>query len=428
MVAENNKEFLNLLEHIIDKLKTNKEIDEYLITLARKLKSDFDNQFLQRHWCASFKIPDEDIKVIYRTLQIDEEHVKELILNYLLWPEGKRIFGKSHYNIFLLLLMAYAKMGNHKMAKLSLFFILARLYNSVKSRFFPVGCNPDIFRSMFHSEKIIDPETGKNLAIDNRSIISKYQNPLELLYKYFVETLYEKYVINGWLKHNYDGYYVSQLFKQAWARLYQIFKSYAQTGLATKYYRIKELGLYQKSIESKAKDEDNEEELTINIVQSQQAELFHLIQRVVNNIVLSHNIETPPEIKDYINKKTKVRREFIENLSKHLADIELKNILEDILIILLQRLELTHLNIKDFCSNNILDYVDKKIVSSKHNILVNEYKEKLKELTNILLQKMGYNKTLDSYSHAHRIAILRTVNYILVYLIKTIICKQYESE
>ena len=421
------------LEQLLDKIlpileQPNNPIDQFLISLASKVKTDFFNQFINRHWCASFSIPNSQIKTLYQLLNTNEDEVKEAILQYLDWPEGRRMIGRTEYNIFLLLLIAYLKLKRDTMAKLMMFFILARLYNSVKSIYFPQGCNPEIFRMMFSNQKLPDPENPSvNLAIDNRSILRKYDNPLDLIIKYLISTLYEKYIEQGYKKTE-DPYYISQLFKQAWARIKQLFKSYLNTGIAVKYYRIVDLGLHKSALKSKVNDEEGETELGIATVSTEQQEIYYLITNISNYIVASFDIELPQELIDFIYNKTKVRKQFIQELVKHFHNPNLKPYIEDVLLIMFDRLRLNSTNIqKIVCSSSFINLVDKKLISSKHNPDVEEYKNKLSELAKQILQTAGFSKQFEEFSSSHRLSIIRAVNYILVYLVKLYLCKSYQT-
>ena len=81
------------------------------------------------------------------------------------------------------------------------------------------------------------------------------------------------------------------------------------------------------------------------------------------------------------------------------------------------------LNIFDentICSKKLYLIVDRKILSSKHNKDVENFKQHVKELLDKILKEV-LNKTVDDFSL--KTPLIRALTYILLYNIQNSICK-----
>jgi len=392
--------FKQIAVKLVKEVKSNNIIQQKLQQIATSVYTDAINKAINDGYCMSFKIPEKEVKQLIDLLGIDINTLKDIFEKEFGFPKNSKMYGNEYYQILILLYYVFKKAKLDKFAKLSLFLILIRLWNGRKYKYIKY-CNKSVMDYVI------------NQKLTNRNLVKKYKSPLDLIVKYFIDTIdskYGAYVLSDYKK-------LKLFFNQCFVRIDQIFNNALNTGLANLYFETHKSGEALHTAKTVIGNQD-ESELTITDIESKSSQINKISELVASNIVLTTNARYPRDLINYINKKTKLSIKLIEIISTEIHNPTYKDKLQELIVILLNRIGVYQPEV--LCSNkNLIDIIDKTIISSKHNKDVEEFKEILKEILNDILMRK-YNKTIDNYSN--KVAILRAAAYLIGYNIINTIC------
>jgi len=389
-----------LIDEVTQKIKENDLVEKHLFSIASNVYRETLNKISEQGFCAPFKVPEKEVLALYDILSLDKNKVKKAFKEAFNWPENAYMYGNPYYHILLLLLLAFRKLNKIKASKIALFLILTRLWNGIKYKYIKY-CN----------KNVMDYVLTK--MISKRHLVSKFRDPLDLIVNYFVETIYEKYVDEA-LK---DLDKLRILFNQCWGRLDQLFNSPTKTGIANLYYKAQETGEALQTSKTVIKKED-EENITIAHIENKSTKLLELIENIIANIIMNTNPKYTDDFINFVNAKTKLSKKIIELIAKKIHNPVYKDDLNSILLIMFNKLNIFDEN--TICSKKLYLIVDRKILSSKHNKDVENFKQHVKELLDKILKEV-LNKTVDDFSL--KTPLIRALTYILLYNIQNSICK-----
>jgi hypothetical protein len=401
MQSTNEKlDFKQLVDKLVKEVKSNTLIQQKLQQIATSVYTDATNKAINDGYCMSFKIPEKEVKQLIDLIGIDVDTLKELFEKEFGFPKNSKMYGNEYYQILILLYYVFKKARLDKYAKLALFLILIRLWNGRKYKYIKY-CNKSVMDYVI------------NQKLSNRNLAKKYKSPLDLIVKYFIDTIdskYGAYVLSDYKK-------LKLFFNQCFVRIDQLFNNAMNTGLANLYFKSHESGEALHTAKTVINNQ-GESELTITDIESRSSQINKISELVASNIALSTNIKYPRDLINYINKKTKLSINSIETLSKEIHNPIYKDKLQELIVILLNRIGMYEAEI--LCSNkNLIDIIDKSLISSKHNKDVEEFKRILKEILDDIL-KRKFGKTVDDYSN--KVAILRAAAYLIAYNIINTVC------
>jgi len=394
------KTFDDLINHIIEKIKsTNNAIGKELQKIASKVYTDASRTAHDQKYCLTFNIPDKEVTKLISILDLDIKTIKDVFEKEYEFPKNSQMYGNEYYQILLALYYAYKKLHMDNYAKIALFLILIRIWNGRKYKYIKF-CNKNIMEYVL-TRKI----TKRNLA-------AKYNNPLDLILRYFVETIDQKYgptILR-------DKSKLKLLFAQCFNRIDQLFNNAQNTGLANLYFQVHESGeaLYtQKTISSN----EDEQELTIADIESRSSQIQKIANVVTNAIILSKP-SYPNDLVNLINQKTKLSKSAIEILANELHNKEYADKIQEAVIIAMNRLGT--FSPEHLCSfTNLINIIDRKLISSKHNKDVEEFKKILSEIADDILQRKAKKSNV---SPSVKVAIIRTLAYLIGFNIVNSVC------
>ena len=389
----------------------------------------------QKGYCGVFNIPYDTIQNFAKKyLGLDEKELKHLgVLLFDLGNPSNKVNSKKFgsrraadtiyadpfyvFNLLnLIALIELYKETNNKMyltyAKIPLFLIQAKLWNGRIKEYFARGCNPEVMLCVIK-------------RLTKKSLVKNFSDPLDLITKYFVETLFQKYVVLCYLMEKRGLECFQRLFKQSWNRIKQIFSTSnrgdgeeeKRGGLAIKYYNAIKNG----ECKSAAMSQDAEE-IPIIQLQTDDSRISELAEKIKHFIMLSDSSDIPDELINLIRKKTKVKLEIINKIPELIKKPEVVVTLSDIIAILIRKLEL-HRNRTFVCTPQFYLYAD-RLIQSKNNPEINHYKSALKEIAIKLIGEEKFN----AISQPTKVALLRAINYIISYYVQEYICNNYDNE
>jgi len=290
-----------------------------------------------------------------------------------------------------------------QMAQIPLFLILVKLWNGRLKRYFTVKCNPQIMKCVIKNK------------LSEKSLLKKYDNPLELITMYFVPTLFSKYALEFY--KTLDVEKLKALFKQSWNRIDQIFLwSGKRGGLAVKYYEAYENKECSSSEQTPSEDED----INLSLMQSQDAIISELADKIKHFIMLTDETEIPEKLFRLIYVKTKIRKDVINKIPLEMKNPDIIVNLSDVIALMIRKLNLLE-NKKIVCSPQFYIYAD-SLIRSKNNPDIKYYKEVLTEIAKIIEPRF------ENMSKVSQINILRAINFVIAYYIQKYICEHAENE
>ena len=424
-------------------LKIKKYIDQHEDEFVQRLKQFvgyiYTNSTLirQKGYCGVFNIPYETIANFYKKkLGFSDQELKELgvILFQIGHPSDiiksaktgtekkatETMYADPYYVFNILLIISliekYKETNDKKylsLAQIPVFLIQTKLWNGRIKEYFVRGCNPEVMLCVIKK-------------LTKKSLVKHFDNPLELISRYFTPTVFAKYIKECHLLEKRDLIdCVQRLFKQSWNRIKQIFST-SNRGSDDESFRFGLAIRYYKAIESgeckTAQGNTEDEELTILQMKTTDVVVSELAEKIKHFIMITEINEIPEEIFNLIYKKTKIRKELLRRLPEKIKDPEIVVMLDDVIAIMLRRLEL-HRRRNIICSPQFYIYVD-KMIQSKNNQEINYYKEILAEIAKNFVGKERF----ESVSDVTKIMLLRAINYIIAFYVQEYICNHYEEE
>ena len=379
------------------------------------------NNFLEKGYCGKFIIDyNGKIKKIMGLVGIDEDDAAQLAIELFNIPKGAfnvkgSMYGDPYYIVNLLLLKTLIDLARETsdpiqkqkyetLAKAVLFLILAKLWNGRLTKYIRY-CDPNVMNCVLEK-------------LSNSALVKKYPSPLELLSNYFVTTLYNKYVKE--YEKTGNIVYLEKLFKQAWNRIDQIFRTSRRgenkeaKGISVLYYQIKRSG--ECSVSKHKEDAD----VDFIQLQSEHEKLVELVEQIKNFILFSHEIEIPEHVVRFIIRQSGVSRNTLNKIIGEIQNPELEHLLADALNIFIRKLNV-HKD-REFVCSEIFLIKAAKLISSKNNPEIEEYKRILSEIARYIVPDF------DTKSNPTKISILKAINAILAYLVQEYICKHHTGE
>lgn len=419
--ATNNDNSLKTIRDVLNKItdafkiepNLEKDIQIHLGQIVSQLyRSALDNT---EGYCYKFSLPLAAVQSIFKKLNIDPRKIEEAFRYDWKYPPKTHMYADSYYHILLLLILYGLKFNNRVFANNSLLLMLVKMWNGRRQDFFPF-CNPATMKYVIQN------------MLSNKFLTSKYDSPLQLISNYFVPTILQSY---GEKVKTEDPNELKRLFSQAYSRVYQIFwqqpkinpetgKKEATGGLSALYYRAHNEGASSRDVRVYA-DEDGE--TTFDQYGSSHA-INEIVNTVTDYIVLNKQYTYPEGFIKQLNRLTHVANKVINNLAIDIHSSEYYDLIRDILILILGRLNVIQKT--DICSTQFILDIKKKIISSKNN----SDSKKIASLIDTLLIKL-FNKRnlkLERYSIVQRIQIRTVIIHIIIFNLKKVICHQHATQ
>ena len=384
------KTFEEVVKKLEDELKKNPLITQKLQNIVRETHSIQVDQ----GYCASFDIPEKQVKELIELVGLNEDELKEIFDKELGFPKDTKMYGNPYYHILLLLYYVYKKLRMDRPAKMALYLILIRVWNGRKYKYIKY-CNTKIMEYVIQN------------LITRRHLASKYRTPSELISVYFVTTLDKKYgslVLSDYKK-------LKLLFNQCFVRIDQLYNNPQKTGIANLYYKAHKEGLAVSTMK-------NEEGLVD--IEGEHEKLIKYAQFIANSIVLDAPAYSSNFI-DFINTKTRVSKDLIKKMLECLHKPTHKEQIYELLLLFFGRIKVV--SVRALCGElqNVINFVDRLFLSSKHNPDVEHYKSILRELTKEILHECTGQMMEPQIHH------LRVIAYGLMYNVSKYTCMLRED-
>lgn len=317
-----------------------------------------------------------------------------------------KMYGSSFYHVLLFFILYGIRNNNEKIAKDALNLLLFRIWNG-RLHTYITYCDEDTMTYVISN------------MMNKQFLSSKYETPLELVTNYMCPTILEKY--KGNVKS--DSRETKRILDASWARIRQLFVSGKipnlktgevsySSGIAPLYYKAKEQNLKFSTLKLSS-IKDNEMSSAVDALSSNV--FADQIESINNYIVTNTHPSYPNEIISYINEKTKLKSDVIDNILKKIHIPKYKDHIHELLELMFKRLTLNSKN--EVCNNSFMDTMVKtKIISSKHTADVIQLKKIIDDLLEKILMNdikpaVNYHEFNDSNQSQFRNLIIYGISY-----------------
>lgn len=397
---------------VLPQLQDKKTETKIYIELTKIISNAYtSNMASDESFCFKFSLPISVVNNFYQTLNLDPLEVGLVFKRD--WGNVLTTMHKDSYYQILLLLMYYGiDQRKELFSKNALMVMLLKIWNGRRAHFFPQYCDKRIMKYVI-----------SNMLSNKHKTIGKFENPVSLLKDYFVPSILSKYAP----EIRSDINKLKRLFEQSFARVRQIFgynprsniqtgRSEYQGGILPLYMKAREQGLYISTTNTKP-GEDEE------VAGFEQYSSTHNRDEIVSkttDFIVMNKINYPQNIITNINRKTNVSVKIIETILDSLSNHSYYDIIQDIIILVLSRCNISGQN--DICKGSFSSDVQKNVISSKNNSETN----KIQKLLDILLDKIFAAKLkidFNNYSSVHKIKIRNVIIFGIEYNLFRVNCR-----
>lgn len=408
-----------LLQHIDAQVQNNPALFQNIkLELSKITRIVYADAITQNTgYCMTFKIPEMQVYELLNLLNLDKNTVKQTFIADWNVPSTSHMVTNVYYHTLLLLFAYGIRKKDETIQKNALTLILIKLWNGRRIKFIKY-CNPDIMRY------VIANLNGKYNA-------RKYESPMTVILQHFVPTLIKKYGE----RINRDPKATKTLFEQSWVRFTQTFISRkivdletgvkkARSGLAPLYYAASEQNLRISKAGSNVDAVNTDNEASHSDYYSSD-DNDELISQITNNIVMNFNAISSydKEFLKFLNEVTKVNSQSIEILLGGMHNIEYTEYIHEIIELMFKQLT-GNLNPENICSPNFINVtIKKRIISSKHSIIVTQLKNMVDMLLEKIFDKVVVYYKYSSYSLPRQGHLRKIIFYGIGYNMQKFICK-----
>jgi hypothetical protein len=415
-------EALTIFEKHISEIGSDRK---YLISLDKLVRTTQLNAISnhEKNYCLKFFISEQPVLSLLEESPIDYKDLNKVFIKEWGIPlsatrgdEGEsdaKMYANPYYHILLFFTLYGIRNKNEKITNDSYSLVLYRIWNGRLRKFIPY-CD-------------VETMTYVVSTLMNKKFISnKFETPLEMVNKYFVPTIIEKYK-NVIMSNSKE---TKRIFDAGFARIRQIFVSgkvanlktsqvIYSSGIAPLYYNAKDKNLKYGSVKL-SNISDNEmssatDALSSNVFADQ-------IESVTNYIITNSHPSYQNDIISFINDKTKIKPDQISNILKEIHNHEFKDHIHEILEIVFKRISTSSKN--EICSSDFLeDIIKPKLISSKHTTDITQLKEIVDNLlSSLLINKLKPPVNYDSFSDVNKSQFRSLIIYGICYNLQQHIC------
>lgn len=358
-------------------------------------------------YCGTFLIPEKAVLTVFD--QFGVFTLKDLTSAFSAqWavPVSAHMHNNPYYHVLCFCILLGAKVNDDKLCESAISLLLFKLWNGRR-----VGAIP-----------YCDAETMAYVIsqMSYRFHVKKYDSPFNMIVDYFVPTIltkYKPYILK-------DSTETKRLFEASHNRLRQLFRSNGTidmntgkeiylSGIQPLYFEAKEKKLKISNTITNA--ENVEDSLSANAFDDK-------IETITDYIIMNSNPQYPPEFIKFLKDQSKTYDARIVAIIKAMHSRAYRDLIRDILHHMFNRMNF--INKQIICNPTFMDTVQKSIISSKHNIDVNQAKDLADHLlSNILQTKLDKPVDYFSYLDTNRSQLRRIIFYTIAYNIKSSTCK-----
>lgn len=412
MLSKINQLMKKFEEEISNDPNKKRKISSFLSNIVSSISTRAMN--FDESYCMRFSLPVNFSNKFFEHIDsFTQQDLYDAFLND--WGHGamrNKMHSDPYYQICLLLI-CYAITNNEKNIKNNaLSIMLFKLWNGRKTRFLK-WCDPDIMKYVV------------SYMASNRYLVTKYNDPLDLVINYFVPTLLKAYED----KIKRDPRYLKNLFEGGYVRIRQLFvqdnftniktgQRESRGGLMLLYKKAHDEGLSMKNPNIR-KDEENVPGFGDYLTGSQAEEVANKVSDYIT-------FNTNPNYSDQfvrnlkLNEKIPIHKKVVKTILTQMHNHNYYDQLHEIITIMLNQLKVT--SQEEICGKEFYDKFKKSLSSKNNQNTRNRNELAMKILTDILGDEL--NIDLKNFDTVNQVQMRKVLFYGIAHNLREVICKR----